>query len=56
MLRYTLYISFKDYKCKSLIEDFKTLKEALINKDLIDDTVKGAYIKDNSNGKLIILL
>ncbi len=54
MLRYTLIISFKDKRIKDLIQSFKTLKEALPYKTLIDDTVNKAVVIDNVNNKVAL--
>ncbi len=54
MLRYTLIISFKDKRIKDLIQSFKTLKETLPYKTLIDDTVNKAVVIDNVNNKVAL--
>ena len=54
ILRYTLIISFKDKRIKDLIQSFKTLKETLPYKTLIDDTVNKAVVIDNVNNKVAL--
>jgi hypothetical protein len=54
-MRYTVNISFKKQmfeKVSNIIEKVKTLKEAMTYKDLIDETVDRALIKDNVTGKV----
>ena len=54
-MRYTINISFKKQifeKVSSIVEKVKTLKEAMTYKDLIDETVDRALIKDNVTGKV----
>ena len=58
MKRYTINISFN--RCISdngsnIVEDVKTLTEAMSYKSIIDNTVKKALIKDNVTGKVIWL-
>lgn len=55
MERYTINISFKRKMFdngSNIVEKVKTLKEALSYKELIDDTVDRALIKDNVTGKV----
>ena len=55
MNRYTVNISFKRKMFESvsnIVEKVKTMKEAMSFKDLIDDTVDRALIKDNVTGKV----
>ena len=57
-MRYTVNISFKKQmfeKVSNIVEKVKTLKEAMTYKDLIDETVDRALIKDNVTGKVIWL-
>ena len=42
-------------KVSNIVEKVKTLKEAMTYKDLIDETVDRALIKDNVTGKVIWL-
>ncbi len=54
-MRYTVNISFKKQmleKVSNIVEKVKTLKEAMTYKDLIDETVDRALIKDNVTGKV----
>ena len=54
-MRYTVNISFKKQmfeKVSNIVEKVKTLKEAMTYKDLIDETVDRALIKDNATGKV----
>tara|TARA_R110002124_G_scaffold253785_1_gene419235 strand:+ start:259 stop:438 length:180 start_codon:yes stop_codon:yes gene_type:complete len=54
-MRYTVNISFKKQifeKVSNIVEKVKTLKEAMTYKDLIDETVDRALIKDNVTGKI----
>jgi hypothetical protein len=54
-MRYTVNISFKRQmfeKVSNIVEKVKTLKEAMTYKDLIDETVDRALIKDNVTGKI----
>jgi hypothetical protein len=54
-MRYTVNISFKKQmfeKASNIVEKVKTLKEAMTYKDLIDETVDRALIKDNVTGKV----
>ena len=54
-MRYTVNISFKKQmfeKVSNIVEKVKTLKEATTYKDLIDETVDRALIKDNVTGKV----
>ncbi len=39
-------------KVSNIVEKVKTLKEAMTYKDLIDETVDRALIKDNVTGKV----
>ena len=58
MERYTINISFKTEMFETvsnIVEKEKTLKEAMSYKDLIDETVKKALIKDNVTGRVIWL-
>ena len=58
MERYTINISFKTEifeTVSNIVEKVKTLKEAMSYKDLIDETVKKALIKDNVTGRVIWL-
>jgi len=58
MERYTINISFKREMFddgSNIVEKVKTLKEAMSYKELIDDTVKKALIKDNVTNKVIWL-
>lgn len=53
--RYTLNISFKREnfeKGYNIVEKFKTINEAIKHKELIDETVDRAFIKDNVTGKI----
>lgn len=55
MERYTINISFKTEMFETvsnIVEKVKTLKEAMSYKDLIDETVKKALIKDNVTGQV----
>jgi|TARA_B110000858_G_scaffold14288_1_gene14452 hypothetical protein len=55
IMRYTVNISFKKQmfeKVSNIVEKVKTLKEAMTYKDLIDETVDRALIKDNVTGKV----
>ena len=55
MDRYTINISFKREmldKGTNIVEKVKTLKEAMSYKELIDDTVERALIKDNFTEKV----
>ena len=55
MERYTINISFKREmldKGTNIVEKVKTLKEAMSYKELIDDTVERALIKDNFTEKV----
>lgn len=55
MERYTVNISFKRKmfeNVSNIVEKVKTMKEAMSFKDLIDDTVDRALIKDNVTGKV----
>lgn len=55
MERYTINISFKTEmfeNVNNIVEKVKTMKEAMSFKDLIDDTVDRALIKDNVTGKV----
>jgi len=55
MERYTINISFKTEmfeNVNSIVEYVKTKREAMSYKDLIDDTVSKALIKDNVTGKI----
>ena len=55
MERYTVNISFKRKmfeNVSNIVEKVKTMKEAMSFKDLIDDTVDRALIKDNVTGKM----
>ena len=57
-MRYTVNISFKVKIFETIddiIYDVKTLKSAMDFKNIIDDTVSVAFIKDNTNGKIIWL-
>jgi hypothetical protein len=52
---YTVNISFKRKmfeNVSNIVEKVKTMKEAMSFKDLIDDTVDRALIKDNVTGKV----
>ena len=54
-MRYTVNISFKREmfeKVSNIVEKVKTLKEAMTYKELIDETVDRALIKDNVTGKV----
>lgn len=54
-MRYTVNISFKKQmfeKVSNIVENVKTLKEAMMYKELIDETVNRALIKDNVTGKV----
>ena len=54
-MRYTVNISFKKQmfeRVSNIVEKVKTLKEAMTYKDLIDETVDRALIKDNVTGKV----
>ena len=54
-MRYTVNISFKKQmfeRVSNIVEKVKTLKEAMAYKDLIDETVDRALIKDNVTGKV----
>ena len=54
-MRYTVNISFKKQmfeKVSNIVEKVKTLKEAMTYKELIDETVDRALIKDNVTGKV----
>ena len=51
-MRYTINISFKQYGTDNIVEKVKTLREAESYKDLIDDTVDRALLKDNVSGKV----
>ena len=58
MERYIINISFKTQMFESvsnIVEKVKTMKEALSYKELIDETVNKALIKDNVTGKIIWL-
>ena len=55
MERYTINISFKRKmgdNGSNIVEKVKTLKEAMSYKELIDETVDRALIKDNVTGKV----
>ena len=55
MERYTINISFKTEifeTVSNIVEKVKTLKEAMSYKDLIDETVNKALIKDNVTGRV----
>ncbi len=55
MYRYILNISFKKElfeRSKNITERVKTYKEAISYKDIIDDTVDKALIKDTVTGKV----
>ena len=55
MERYTINISFKTEMFETvsnIVEKVKTLKEAMSYKDLIDETVNKALIKDNVTGRV----
>jgi hypothetical protein len=55
MERYTINISFNTEmfeESSNIVEKVKTLKEAMSYKDLIDNTVKKALVKDNVTGKI----
>jgi len=55
MNRYTINISFKTTmfeKVINIVEHVKTKVEALSYKELIDETVDKALIKDNVTGKV----
>lgn len=54
MNRYTLYIHFKGYFNKSIVQPFKTLKEAKSYSTMIDDTVLKAHITDKCKGDTIV--
>jgi hypothetical protein len=57
--RYTVEIHFKkslvllQKSTNPIIENVKTLKEASIYKEIIDESVTKAFIKDNSNDSII---
>jgi len=58
MERYTINISFKTKmfeNVNNIVESVKTLREAMSYKNLIDETVNRALIKDNVTGKVIWL-
>ena len=59
MDRYTINISFKYTprleQVSNVVESVKTMSEAMLCVDLIDETVERALIKDNVNGKVIWL-
>jgi hypothetical protein len=58
MKRYIINISFKTEmfeKVDNIVEEVKTMKEAMGFKDLIDNTVDKALIKDKVTGKIIWL-
>ena len=59
MERYILNISFKTKSLlevsNNVVEEFKTLREAMSFKDLIDDSVDRALIRDVVTGKVIWL-
>ena len=55
MKRYTVTINFiynKTGNVKSIVENVKTLKEALSYKDILDETVSTARIKNNVTGRI----
>lgn len=55
MKRYTINIGFKTERFEdvnNIVERVKTMKEAMGYKDLLDDTVSKALIKDNVTGKI----
>jgi len=57
-MRYIVNISFNTKMFETsnnIVEPIKTLKEAMTYKDLIDETVKKALIKDTVTGKVIWL-
>ena len=56
-LRYTINISFinrgmLDKRVENIVEHVKTFKEAESYKDIIDETVDRALIKDNVTGSV----
>ncbi len=58
--RYVLCIIFKPdksawpfYRPKSIIEAFKTLKDAESYKEIVDSSVESAFIVDCASGKII---
>jgi len=59
MKRYTVNISFKhsgglmSKRTTNIVEEFKTLHEASKLRDLIDETVDKALIKDNVTENII---
>lgn len=59
-MRYELIIIFKTRslfeKPTTIVEKFKTLKEAKGHEDMIDDTVREAHIKDMSNNTIKLKL
>jgi len=55
MKRYTINISFvceRFETVSNIVEKVKTMKEAMSYKELIDETVKKALIKDNVTGQV----
>jgi len=55
MNRYTINISFNSERFETIsniVEKVKTMKEAMSYKELIDETVKKALIKDNVTGQV----
>lgn len=57
-MRYIVNISFKTEmfeECDNIVEQVKTLKEAMSYKSLVDKTVKKALIKDKVTNKVIWL-
>ena len=55
MNRYTINISFNSERFETtsnIVEKVKTMKEAMSYKELIDETVKKALIKDNVTGRV----
>jgi hypothetical protein len=54
MDRYIINISFKhnigSQQVSNVVESVKTMNEAMLYADLIDETVECALIKDNVNG------
>jgi hypothetical protein len=59
MKRYTINISFNQplvlgaKRTETIKEDFKSLHEACKYRDIIDDTVNKALLKDNVTGNVI---